>query len=239
MVQDLENGPSFRPVCVIDSKGDSDLGRSMDGLPVYGGMDMLENMVILTGSIDRVTVLWAFVRGFGAARMHSACTSLVGRGISYVHKRRKLFYCGTLSLLIVAIIIHALFNTLIQSQYKRVAYLAIFAMYIPQLSLPWKRISASISTITSLTPIFPFPPWRTISACPAKWWATCAKTASATSAWYASPKPRSLTSLQLPPSQIPCSPASKKPVQDNMDLDSILEDFFKEFPPESGKGGAS
>ncbi len=46
MVQDLENGPSFRPVCVIDSKGDSDLGRSMDGLPVYGGMDMLENMVI-------------------------------------------------------------------------------------------------------------------------------------------------------------------------------------------------
>ena len=31
----------------------------------------------------------------------------------------------------------------------------------------------------------------------------------------------------------------KKPVQDNMDLDSILEDFFKEFPSDSGKGRGS
>lgn len=37
----------------------------------------------------------------------------------------------------------------------------------------------------------------------------------------------------------PVKEVPKKPVQDNMDLDSILEDFFKEFPPESGKGGAS
>ena len=37
----------------------------------------------------------------------------------------------------------------------------------------------------------------------------------------------------------PVKEVPKKPVQDNMDLDSILEDFFKEFPPDSGKGGAS
>ena len=65
--------------------------------------------------------------------MHSSCTSLIGQGISYVHKRRKLFYCGTFSLLISAAIAHGLFNTLIQSQYKLAAYGVIVAMYIPQI----------------------------------------------------------------------------------------------------------
>ncbi len=97
------------------------------------GFALLENMVILTGSIEKVTVFWAFVRGFGAARMHSACTSMVGRGIYFVHKRRKLFYCGTFSLLIAAIIAHALFNTLIQSEYRLAAYGVVLVMYIPQL----------------------------------------------------------------------------------------------------------
>ena len=97
------------------------------------GFALLENMVILTANVGKVTILWALVRGFGAARMHSACTALVGNGISYVRKRRKLFYCGTFSLLISAVIAHALFNTLIQSQYKLAAYGVIAAMYVPQL----------------------------------------------------------------------------------------------------------
>ena len=110
------------------------------------GFAVLENMVILTGSMEKVTVLWALVRGFGAARMHSACTSMIGQGISYVHKRRKLFYCGTFSLLISAAIGHALFNTLIQSQYKPAAYGVIVAMYIPQLLRIGKRILSQTGT---------------------------------------------------------------------------------------------
>jgi len=97
------------------------------------GFAILENMVILVGSLSRVTIPWAIVRGFGAASMHSACTSMVGRGIVYVHKRRKLFYCGTFSLLIYAVIAHALFNTLIQSQSRPAAYGVVLAIYIPQL----------------------------------------------------------------------------------------------------------
>ena len=104
------------------------------------GFAVLENMVILTGSMAKVTVLWALMRGFGAARMHSACTSMVGQGISYVRKRRKLFYCGTFSLLIAAIITHALFNTLIQSKYRLTAYAVIVVMYIPQLLRIGKRM---------------------------------------------------------------------------------------------------
>ena len=96
------------------------------------GFAMLENMMILTDSLSGVTILWAFIRGFGAARMHSACTAVVGRGIAYVRKRRKLFYCGTLSLLITAIIIHALFNTLIQSEYRELAFVMVMLMYALQ-----------------------------------------------------------------------------------------------------------
>lgn len=97
------------------------------------GFAILENMVILVGNIANVSILWAFVRGFGAASMHSACTSLVGTGIGYVHKRRKLFYTGTVSLLISAVIAHALFNTLIQSEHRWAAYAVILFMHVPQM----------------------------------------------------------------------------------------------------------
>ena len=65
--------------------------------------------------------------------MHSACTSLVGTGIGYVHKRRKLFFCGTIALLISAIIAHGLFNMLIQSEHRWAAYAIILFMHTPQL----------------------------------------------------------------------------------------------------------
>lgn len=104
------------------------------------GFAILENMVILVGSISKVSILWAFVRGFGAARMHSACTSLVGKGIAFVHKRRKLFYCGTIALLISAIIAHGLFNLLIQSEHRWAAYAVILFMYVPRLMTICKKL---------------------------------------------------------------------------------------------------
>ena len=105
------------------------------------GFAMLENMMILTDSLSGVTILWAVVRGFGAARMHSACTAMVGRGISYVRKRRKMFYCGTLSLLITAIIIHALFNTLVQSEHRELAFVMVMLMYLPHIIRGIRRLS--------------------------------------------------------------------------------------------------
>ena len=104
------------------------------------GFAILENMVILVDSLDKVSILWAFVRGFGAAHMHSACTSIVGRGIGYVHKRPKLFICGTFSLLIYAVIAHGLFNMLIQSQYKPTAYGVVLVAYIPQVFSLYRQI---------------------------------------------------------------------------------------------------
>ncbi len=86
------------------------------------GFAILENTVILTSNIETVTVLWAFLRGIGAAFMHGTATAFVGYGMSYVKKKKKLFYCGTFSLLIAAIIYHALFNLIVQSGFGMVAF---------------------------------------------------------------------------------------------------------------------
>ena len=44
MINDLEDSDAFRPVCVLDSKGGT-YGRTMDGIPVFGGIDRLESAI--------------------------------------------------------------------------------------------------------------------------------------------------------------------------------------------------
>ena len=48
------------------------------------GFALLENVVILTQNVENVTILWAFVRGFGSGLVHGICTVMVGWGISYI-----------------------------------------------------------------------------------------------------------------------------------------------------------
>ena len=102
-------------------------------LAVGLGFALLENLVIFTESIENVTVPWAIARGLGAAQMHSACTALVGMGISYVRKRKKLFYCGTFSLLIAAVIFHSIFNVLVQSDHRWLAFVWTALLFAPQI----------------------------------------------------------------------------------------------------------
>ena len=71
------------------------------------------------------------MRVAGAALMHGACTAAVGMGMSYVKKRRKLFYCGTFALLVTAITFHATFNVLVQSNFKAAAFILPAALYLP------------------------------------------------------------------------------------------------------------
>lgn len=95
------------------------------------GFAILEDAVILAQNIETVSLAWAFARVVGAALMHGACTAMIGIGISYVHKRRKLFFCGTFALLMAAILFHATFNVLVQSDYRIVAFLLPLSVYIP------------------------------------------------------------------------------------------------------------
>ncbi len=106
------------------------------------GYALLENMVILVTNIETVTVPWALARGFGAAQMHSACTAMVGMGISYIYRRRKLFWCGIFSLLIAASIFHAIFNLLVQSDYRYLAFVWSALLFVPQIVSRIRRIGA-------------------------------------------------------------------------------------------------
>lgn len=96
------------------------------------GFALFENTYILVTSVDNVSIAWAVVRGFSTALMHGICTAAVGYGMSFVKKRKKLFYCGTFSLLMLAIIYHGIFNMLVQSEeLKYFGFLLPMATYIP------------------------------------------------------------------------------------------------------------
>ena len=109
-------------------------------LAVGLGFALLENLVILTGNLETVTVPWAIARGTGAALMHAACTASVGMGICYVRKRRKLFYCGTFSLLIAAVIFHGIFNSLVQSSYRYLAFVWSVLLIVPRAAPAARRM---------------------------------------------------------------------------------------------------
>ena len=95
------------------------------------GFAILEDAVILVQNIAGVSVGWALARVVGAALMHGACTAMVGMGMSYVKKRRKLFFSGTFALLVAAILFHATFNVLVQSSYRIAAFILPISLYLP------------------------------------------------------------------------------------------------------------
>ncbi len=103
------------------------------------GFAIIENMITITQNLDSIDIKWAVMRGFGASLMHSICTVTVGIGISYVRKKKKLFYCGTLSLLMLAITYHSIYNTLVMSPHKYFGILLPICTYIPILFFSFKR----------------------------------------------------------------------------------------------------
>jgi RsiW-degrading membrane proteinase PrsW (M82 family) len=94
------------------------------------GFALLENAYFLLNS-DNFTIIIAIIRAFGAGLMHGMCTLLVGVGISFVRKKRKLFAVGTFGLLSTAIVYHGIYNILIQSEFSIVGALLPIATYIP------------------------------------------------------------------------------------------------------------
>ena len=120
----------------IDDKRDMVLSIS---LAVGLGFALLENMGVLVQNIETVSIPWAITHSLGAAQMHAVCTAMVGMGISYIRKRRKLFYCGTLSLLIAAIIFHGIFNSLVQSQHSSLAFVWVLLLLLPQIVFVVKK----------------------------------------------------------------------------------------------------
>jgi RsiW-degrading membrane proteinase PrsW (M82 family) len=94
------------------------------------GFAVLENAFHLL-NYPNFSILNAIICAFGAGLMHGMCTLLVGVGISFVKKKRKLFAVGTFGLLSTAIVYHGIYNILIQSKFSIIGALLPIATYIP------------------------------------------------------------------------------------------------------------
>lgn len=105
------------------------------------GFALLENMIVLLQNVNEVTILWVLIRGFGSGLVHGLCTVMVGYGISYIRKRRKLFWSGTFALLSAAITYHAVYNILVQSKFQNLGIILPVVTYIPAILLLRKDIA--------------------------------------------------------------------------------------------------
>ena len=121
----------------------------IENLPAEGGMIVCSNHISLTDPVAiaavfprqltflakaelfKIPVLRSIIRAFGAGLMHGMCTLLVGVGISFVKKKRKLFVVGTFALLSTAITYHGIYNMLVQSDYSIIGYLLPITTYSP------------------------------------------------------------------------------------------------------------
>ena len=94
------------------------------------GFSVLENTVILVQNLAAVTLGWAALRGLSASLMHGLCTMIVGAGLPYIKKQKKLFWTGIFGLWSIAVTMHAMFNLLIQSQYSWLGACLPMALYV-------------------------------------------------------------------------------------------------------------
>ena len=94
------------------------------------GFAVLENAFYMLNDAS-FNMIDAIVRAFGAGLMHGMCTLLVGVGILFVKKKRKLFVVGTFAMLSTAITYHGIYNMLVQSNYQIIGYFLPIATYIP------------------------------------------------------------------------------------------------------------
>ena len=103
------------------------------------GFAVLENAFYMLNDAS-FNMIDAIVRAFGAGLMHGMCTLLVGVGILFVKKKRKLFVVGTFAMLSTAITYHGIYNMLVQSDYQVIGYLLPIATYIPFMVWRIKKI---------------------------------------------------------------------------------------------------
>lgn len=100
------------------------------GMSVGIGFAILENTYLLVGNLLSVSLGWALIRGLATSLMHGMCTFIIGCGIIFVRKQKKLFYTGTFGLLAVAVTFHSTFNLLIQSRWNRIGMFLPITVYL-------------------------------------------------------------------------------------------------------------
>lgn len=99
-----------------------------NALSVGIGFAVLENAFTLFDGTNVNAIVPALARGFYSGFLHGFFTMLIGFGMSFIVKSRKLFAAGTLIFLGVSIILHSICNLLSVSQYWYLVNIPVFIM---------------------------------------------------------------------------------------------------------------
>lgn len=117
------------------------------------GFSILESTIVMLQSIHDISVLWALTRSFGAGLIHSICTVMVGVSIIYTKKYRKIMPVALFSMISAAIITHAYYNSLIQSNFMIIGLIFPVAVYLPSLiNIRRKMIRTKKNRLEQLLP---------------------------------------------------------------------------------------
>ena len=114
------------------------------------GFAVLENAYYLL-NYPNFSMLSAVIRAFGSGLMHGMCTLLVGMGISFVKKKRKMFAVGTFGFLSTSIVYHGIYNILIQSEYSLIGAILPIITYIPFIIWRFRKRDGQANRESTLT----------------------------------------------------------------------------------------
>lgn len=93
------------------------------------GFAIIENSFMLTQSLSTATIPWLLVRGIGAGLMHGMSSAIVGVGIYFASKDKRMMFSGTLATLFLAMMYHGSYNAMVQMD-----GIKFFAIFIPLIS---------------------------------------------------------------------------------------------------------
>ena len=100
-------------------------------LSVGIGFAVMENTYVLVQNVENVSLLWSVIRGLGTGIMHGMCTFLVGLGFVFANRSKKIFAPLTFALLSLSITYHAVFNMLVQSDFRYAGAALPIITYVP------------------------------------------------------------------------------------------------------------
>ena len=102
------------------------------------GFAMYENLIILVGNVESISITWALMRGFASSLLHSICTCFIALSLRYFYSgsenRRKLLLPGIFCFGTISVTFHATFNVFIQSDRAYIGLCMPLAAYIIILS---------------------------------------------------------------------------------------------------------
>lgn len=94
------------------------------------GFAILENVFTMYNEQTEFELVHMISQACSAGLFHGFNTMIVGYGLSFIKKNRKLFVTGTVTMLSIAITLHSVYNNLFQTQYFYVCLLITLALCV-------------------------------------------------------------------------------------------------------------